>query len=172
LKWLAAAKRRKLIPIRQPLVYDSRMDENPYKSPEQTGYLPKPPSDGSPRRDFSPLVAKYLFWLGIVCLFGLRFEGFLWIWFASKVKAHNPKFRLATIILSGFYCAVTVAVFVFVLAWKTEGVMMTSPYLVHVPQWLALAFLAVTTVLHGIPLVLLLDPATKSHFSAKNASRE
>ncbi len=144
------------------------MDENPYKSPEQANCLREPADGHPPRRDLSPLAAKYLHWLGILNLVSLNLGGLLWLWFATKIKRHNPKFRLATLILCGLMAFSGVAMIVFAFFGGTEGTSILfhgNSILDNPPRWLVGVFGVVVMLAHGFPCVLLLDPATKFHFA-------
>ena len=100
-------------------------------------------------------------------MLGLNLAGALWIWFSGKIKVHNRRFRLATLVLCGIMVATGVLVIALTFLRETGGTSILffgNPIANNPPAWIICVLGVVITVVHGIPIAILLDPATKSRF--------
>ncbi len=92
-----------------------------------------------------------------------------WIWFSKEIREHNPRFRFAALIFCGIMVAAGLTMIGLVLIQGTDGMsilFLGGPIREHPPAWIMCTLSFVFVLIHMIPMIVLLDPATRSHFDA------
>ena len=118
--------------------------------------------------DYGPRTATYLTIFGWLNLLGLNLGGFIWLWFARKLRQRNNAFRRATIALLGLHLLMILLVPLNLLfnADKAPKLRIFFQDVTVGRMTLALIVLAFTPVFLT-PMCWLLAPGTRSAFERR-----
>lgn len=104
--------------------------------------------------------------LGWINLLGLNLGGLLFLWFASRLRERNNRFRIATIVVLGLYSLLSLSMVPW-LYWRgTAGtrISLYSLQWLNPPYWLCWGFLVTFSIVHGLPVYWLTRPGTRFAF--------